>query len=111
MKAQQSLENFILVLTRRLVYDTHMLLSDILGQASDHNCIVRGGMPPVLLPWRPETYSYDVDILLHCIRVPNQSEPVSVTSRTSIPIPPVILISSLPPVQALPPLPAPLPAS
>ena len=88
-----------------------MLLSDILGQASDHHCIVRGGMPPILLPWWPETYSCDVDIFLHCIRFLNQSEPVSVTSRTSIPIPPVILISSLPPVQALPPLPAPLPAS
>ena len=40
----------------------------------------------------------------------DQSEPVSVATRTAISVPPVILISSLSPVQALPPLPTPLSA-
>ena len=69
-------------------------------------------MPPVLLSWRPETICNDSDSLKRVVL--NQSEPVSVASRTAISVPSVILISSLPPVHALPTLPtlpAPLPAS
>ena len=32
---------------------THMLLGDILGQASDHNCVIWGCVPPVFLSRRP----------------------------------------------------------
>ena len=32
---------------------THMLLCDILGQASDHNCVIWGCVPPVFLSRRP----------------------------------------------------------
>ena len=42
---------------------TYMLLSDILGQASNHHSIIGGGMPPVLLSWRPEPIYGDSQIL------------------------------------------------
>ena len=32
---------------------THMLLGDILGQASYHNCVIWGSVPPVFLSRRP----------------------------------------------------------
>ena len=34
-------------------HSTHMLLCDILGQASDHNCVIWGCVPPVFLSRRP----------------------------------------------------------
>ena len=41
-----------------------MLLSDILGQASNHHSIIGGGMPPVLLSWRPERAQYQYQQIL-----------------------------------------------
>ena len=53
-----------------------MLLSDILGQASDHHSIIGGGMPPVLLPWRPETIRDD--------SVDSQTKNIDFTIRYSL---------------------------
>ena len=119
---------------------THMLLGDILGQASDHNCVIWGSVPPVFLSRRPgkdsemwSNYSglanlsryrpglrsrllsrllllsssaLSLQDLLMRLKSPSLNARVLMQSVVHLPI---VFISPLPPIHALPPLPTSLP--
>jgi len=76
----------------------NMLLGDILGQASDHNCVIWGCVPPVFLSRRPFSVSTRTSISTS-ITTP------FIVLISSFPPRPIVFISPLPPIHALPPLP------